>query len=142
MTFTLSVYTSVMGLVTVKLCFQVQYWTWLLVLSILLTSLIPYVLFNYVDSLIESSMTYNSFTQIFSQPDFYLVVLVTTCIVAMLSAIINLLLKYFRPTRIDRARKQMIQQQSLLKTKSHRSSNSSARTIPQEMELEMVQLPR
>jgi hypothetical protein len=105
MTFTLSVYTSVVFLVTAKLCFQVQYWTWLLVICIFITSLVPYIAFNYLTSLIETSSTYASFEQVFSSPIFYLVVLLTSGITMVLTAVIDMIKRYFMPTRIDRARK-------------------------------------
>lgn len=125
--FSVEMYTCVVCLVTAKLCLQVQYWTWLLVASIFVTSLGPYIAFNVLDSLFEVSETYGSFEYIFSQPIFYLVVTVTSSVAIMLTALIDLGKRYFRPSRVDRARKEMVRQ--LNRKSSHRKSSSTARSV-------------
>lgn len=133
--YSMSVYTCVFFLVTAKLCFQIQYWTWLMMVSIVFFSVVPYVLFNLVDSLIPSQPTYGTFTIIYTDPTFYLVVIGTSSVTVGLSAAADILKVYFWPTRIDRVRKRMIR--DLEKSDGGISSRSS-KTAPL---IEMAELP-
>jgi hypothetical protein len=106
----MSVYTCVFFLVTFKLCFQIQYWTWLMVICVVVFSVVPYVVFNLVDSYVESQPTYGTFTVIYSDPMFYLVVIGTSSVVVGISAVGEVLKVYFWPSRVDRARKRMVRE--------------------------------
>ena len=50
--FSISLFTVILALVTIRICYDITYWTWLMVLTILFTSLIPYILFMYIMSLV------------------------------------------------------------------------------------------
>lgn len=55
--YSICLYTVVLALVTIRICYDISYWTWLMVAVILLTSVLPYLAFIYVMSLLQLPLT-------------------------------------------------------------------------------------
>lgn len=75
-----------------------------MVLTIIFTSIVPYILFVYVMSLLEFQLA-GTFTEIIQIPDFYLLIFVAIGIGSLIQATFAVLNKYYFPTVVDFVRK-------------------------------------
>lgn len=95
-----------MALATIRICYDITYWTTFIVLVILFTSIIPYLGFIYVDGLINFAF-YGAFQQIFTSLNFYLIVLVSLGVGATIQGTFSIVGKYYFPSILVFIRKQI-----------------------------------
>jgi len=51
----ITIYSTIMTLATIRICYDIHYWTTFMVLIILFTSIIPYLAFMYLDGFVNYS---------------------------------------------------------------------------------------
>ena len=64
----------------------------------------PYVIFIYVMDIIEFTL-YGTFIQVFTLPDFYLIVLLSASLAAIVMGVFGVFRKYYDPTELETVRK-------------------------------------
>ena len=95
----------VLILANVRIAYDLTYWTWLLVATFFLTSIIPYIGFMYVASLLVWEFG-GTFQEVFMVPDFYVVLLISAGFGSAAQAAFSTLSKYYFPTTVDFVRKE------------------------------------
>lgn len=75
-----------------------------MVLAILFTSIIPYILFVYIMSIMQFQL-YGTFVRVFTLPDFYVCVFLAIGVGGFLQACFSVIVKYYFPTVMDTVRK-------------------------------------
>ena len=76
-----------------------------MVLTIIFTSIAPYILFMYIMSLVEFQLT-GTFEEIFVIPDFYLLIFLAIGVGALIQGTFSLVNKYYFPTVVEFVRKE------------------------------------
>lgn len=71
--YSISIYSSIILVVDVKLALNTKYWTNIMAMSILITSIGLYFLYIFIANLVESFNVYLTAQAVFSMPNFYLI---------------------------------------------------------------------
>lgn len=73
--FSISIYSSIVLVVNVKIAMNTKYWTMMMFLSIMITSISIYFLYVFVANLIEEFNVYLTAEAVFTMPNYYLIII-------------------------------------------------------------------